>query len=103
MFFESLAVPSDYRIRFDEYQRFFPIRPEPRQQTPKDPVRRTNLGTFHAPPENAKLMTKSQVLSLKANSCFEEWRNEAKESQKQSEHSYSRNDVEITAELKRGS
>jgi hypothetical protein len=25
---------SDYRIRFDEYQCVFPIRPDPRQQTP---------------------------------------------------------------------
>jgi hypothetical protein len=80
MFFEPLALPSDYRIRFDEYQCVFPIRPDPRQQTPKDSVSRPNLGPFHAPLENAKLMSKSQVLNLKADSRFEDGRNEVKES-----------------------
>jgi hypothetical protein len=58
------TVPCDHGLRPDDDQRRAPIRPNARQSSPEESIRRRHLGSLHGALENSELVTESQDLEL---------------------------------------
>ncbi len=55
-------MPAHNRLGLDDHKAGLPVRPEPRQPDPQDPVTPTQTRSLHRALEDAELVAKSQVL-----------------------------------------
>jgi len=59
--FESLALPSDYRLRLNEFERRSPVPPELFQHNPKQAISIAQSWSLFLPREDGQLMTKCDI------------------------------------------
>jgi hypothetical protein len=55
-------MPTDHRLRLDDYQRFFPARPNRAKDDPQQPVWISESGPSGVPAQHEELVAQSQVL-----------------------------------------
>jgi hypothetical protein len=61
---ESLSVPANDGLRFDDEQCRTPVPPGGCQPHPEEAIRSSEFGSLHQPLQNVELMAKSEQLNL---------------------------------------
>jgi len=96
MLLETLALPTDYSLRFHENKCALPLIPDSSQHAPQNPVSRLNLGPLRASAKHTQLVTQGEIFRLHNCFRFEERRTESEEKNDEFPHDSSSRTNEMT-------